>query len=90
MTLLKAPELKSDTADSFRVCVPNTALHLFTCCASYPKVIVVAYILQYIRCARLCSVCADCSCTAQVPYKVEDTTATPFCNDLNHLRSHSW
>ena len=89
MTLLKAPELKSDTASNFRVCIPNTALRLFMCCASYLKVIVVAYILQYTRCARLCSMRANCSCTAQLPHKVKDTTATPFFNDLNHLRSHS-
>lgn len=53
MTLLKALELKSDTASNFRVCVPNAALHLFTCCASYLKVIVMAYILQHIHWARL-------------------------------------
>ena len=87
MTLLKAPELKSDTASNFRVCVPNTALHLFTCCASYLKVIVMAYILSIYT--VLDSMCANCSCTAQLPYKVEDTPATPFCNDLNYLRSHS-
>lgn len=54
MSLLKAPGLKKWHSQDFRVCVPSTALYLFTWLVSQIKIIIIAHIIQCIHCAKYC------------------------------------
>lgn len=73
----------------FRVHAPNTALYLFTWCATDIKRISITYITRYTICTRHCFLNANSSFTPQKCYEWKMPLLLPFAHEMNHLRSHS-